>query len=879
MRDSRFEEVKIKLVADYQFKEAGEWLRQGICPECGKKELYTSNVKPLVVRCGRLNHCAYEMTTREIYPDIFTNFNKRYEPTKKNPNATADAYLAMARGFDLSKIKGWYTQNNFWMSSANKGTATVRFDVNRENDVWFERFVETIEITQDGETKPRNKNFHGLIRGQYWQAPGMALNAGDTVWMVEGILDAIALIQNGIKAIALLSCNNWRYTDFKKHSGVNWVVAFDSDKAGKSYATKLHSKLTDDGLSVTCAQLPEKHKKLDWNDAAQKDILKPSNVDEYLYLGSLLVAESALKKALLMYSRNGSSMFPVSFNNRLFWFEMDLDKYHKQLSELMDGKEKVSEEEVRDEALMAAGVCREMANCNPTFLYFQSNTITDESWYYARVDFPHKGGSIKNTFTGSQMSGSGEFKKRLLSIAPGALFTGNNMQLDYIVKNQLHNIKVVKTVDFVGYSKEFGAYVFSNHAIKGGALIDINNEDYFDLGKESVKSLSRSVNIDIGHARNYRSDWPQLVKTSYGTKGLIAAAMWFGILFSEQIRAAHKSFPFLEIIGEAGAGKTTLVEALWCLFGRPNEEGFDPSKATAAAISRKFAQVSNLPVCLIESDREESTSNSRKFDWEELKTAYNGRAVRSRGMKTGGNETYEPPFRGGIVISQNNQVNGSDAILQRIIHLNFDREHHTAQTKIAADELAGLGVDQMSHFLVLACKSEKQTMDHFNKHMGEYEKRIQNLEGVKTMRIAENHAMVMCLTDSFAEVAGLSKTVVGEMHHEICKMAVQRQDAIGSDHPIVQQFWEIYDFIGSDRLNHTNKPGKIAINMQEFVSEAAEFKLQVPLVSDLRNYLKGSKSRKFLKSNYPTASSKSAIHGQKKTVRCWIFEKAESDER
>jgi hypothetical protein len=284
--------------------------------------------------------------------------------------------------------------------------------------------------------------------------------------------------------------------------------------------------------------------------------------------------------------------------------------------------------------------------------------------------------------------------------------------------------------------------------------------------------------------------------------------------------------------------------------------------------------VSNLPVCLIEADRDESTSSSRKFDWEELKTAYNGRAVRSRGMKTGGNETYEPPFRGGIVISQNNAVNGSDAILQRIIHLNFDRDHHTPETKLAADELAGLGVDVLSHFLVIASQSEKQTLAHFNKAMPEYEKRIQAQDGVKTMRIAKNHAQLMCLADSFAQVAGLSKNIVGEMHHEIMSLAVQRQHSIGADHPIVQQFWEIYDFVGSHILNHTNTPGKIAINMQEFVSQAAEHKLQVPLVSDLRNHLKGSKSRTFIKSNYPIAS-RNLIHGKSKTVRCWLFEDGE----
>jgi hypothetical protein len=56
-------------------------------------------------------------------------------------------------------------------------------------------------------------------------------------------------------------------------------------------------------------------------------------------------------------------------------------------------------------------------------------------------------------------------------------------------------------------------------------------------------------------------------------------------------------------------------------------------------------------------------------------------------MATGGNETYEPPFRGAIVISQNNPVNASEAILSRIVHLYFDRSTQTAASGEAADQL------------------------------------------------------------------------------------------------------------------------------------------------------------------------------------------------
>ncbi|WP_312755014.1 hypothetical protein, partial [Escherichia coli] len=84
---------------------------------------------------------------------------------------------------------------------------------------------------------------------------------------------------------------------------------------------------------------------------------------------------------------------------------------------------------------------------------------------------------------------------------------------------------------------------------------------------------------------------------------------------------------------------------------------------------RNFAQVANMPVVLIEGDRNQEGAKQRGFDWEELKTAYNGRSVRSRGLRNSGTETYEPPFRGAILIAKNADVSASNPVLERIIHL------------------------------------------------------------------------------------------------------------------------------------------------------------------------------------------------------------------
>jgi len=129
---------------------------------------------------------------------------------------------------------------------------------------------------------------------------------------------------------------------------------------------------------------------------------------------------------------------------------------------------------------------------------------------------------------------------------------------------------------------------------------------------------------------------------------VVALGFWFGSFFAEQIRH-RQSYPFLEVIGIAGSGKSTLISFLWKLVGRFDYEGFDATNANTVAVGRNLAQVSNLPVVLLEGGRTQPNNAqgrpAKGFNFEELKKCYNGNAFRSRGVRNQGNETCEPPFR------------------------------------------------------------------------------------------------------------------------------------------------------------------------------------------------------------------------------------------
>lgn len=926
-------EIRERLQRDYGLKgtQSGKHLRKGECPSCRHKSLWTFAETPWVVRCERLNNCGFEAHAKELYADLFESWTERFQKPEdakpegqRNPTAAADAYLQHGRGFNLALVKGLYTQESFYDPRADHGrgagTATVRFAV---ADTWWERLID--QPQRFGKQKARFKQ-GGSYAGHWWAMPSLSFadpgpNAGDEarppaeLWLVEGIFDAIALAHHGVTAVALLSCNNYpqhalaaldellkRQGGTVKHPTLVW--ALDGDNAGRSYTRKHVQRAREAGWVCEAAQIPQTAKaKQDWNDLHQRGRLEEAHVKDYRYHGALLLAPTARDKALLIHERYGRAEFDVEHSNRLWWFELKEGAFNKSRDDIAKAVEKgdlgrESADKMLAEARASCISVRPIANCYPRCLYYQRNEITDEAWYYFRIAFPDDRPAIKGTFTAGQLTAAAEFEKRLLHMAPGAMWSGNAVQLKHIMAHQLEAPKEVQTVDFVGYSAQHQAYLLGKVAVRGGEVHEANAEDYFDFDRLSIKTLQKSIKLDISTARPEPTGWVQLLWQAFGAKGVVALSYWLGTLFAEQVRAAQQSLFFLEIVGEPGAGKTTLITFLWKLLGR-DYEGFDPSKATSAGRLRTFTQVSNLPIVLIESDREgmgKAAPHVRSFDWDELKDAYNGNPIRTTGVKTGGNETYDPPFRASIVISQNNPVQASQAVMERICHLTFDTSGFTSESYEAAKALERLEIDQVSGFILAALKREAEIVKHITGAMDEHMRYLLSLDGIAKPRIAKNHAQLMAMAEATCRMLRVPAAWQDAVRAQIETMARERQAAISADPPVVAEFWEAFDYLDGlglydqqlgrtlDKplLNHATDPELIAVNLNQFIQLASERRQQVPLIGVLKKELRHSKTRPFA----DIKSVASAIHKRitdgheaPKTVHCWVFRRSPSRAR
>ena len=890
-----------RLENQFNFKAKSNSKLRGRCPDCNHKEAsaWTFANEPWVIFCPRKNECGKENHIRDLFPDLFEKWEKRFEPTVEHPTKTVDAYLVEGRGFPLEKLKGLYTQESYTRYKPKKTTSiTVRFPITDQegNQGWWQRILDQQDVLPKTSFKEE-----WLSSGHAWTTPNTNYLASKEIWITEGIFDTIAFWLSGVTSFSSLSSNNYP-SIFLNHIAEKCaetaaplpklVWAFDNDKAGHDGIFKNIEKAKAAGFECEAALPPSNRKKVDWNDLYKQDRLKLTDLDTYKYYGSLLIAEKAVDKGILIYKRFGTKSFPFDFRNCVYWFKLNMDKYDDYMKGIdfedknqdwaQEEKDKATAER-REAAILHSADAEIMMECRPHGLYYQYQEEIDEADYYFKIDFPRGVDSIKNTFSSSHISSAAEFGKRLLHVAPGVFYEGNSKQLLTFLKRELKDIKRVQLINYVGYHSELKTYVLGEHAYQSGKQFKINKEDYFELSKNiNLKSRAPFALKINSNFNEYHKEWVNDLIGAFGTKGLIALTTFFGSLFAQQIRQMHKSFPFVEIVGEPGTGKSTLLTFLWKLFGRINYEGIDPAKSSKSGLLRTFRQVSNLPVILLESDRE-GDKGVKQFDWDSLKTLYDSGSLGAQGVKNGGNETYEPPFMGTLIMSQNAEIISTEAVMGRIVQTKFYKDQMTKAGLHASRNLSKYEPENVSQFILHCLSKEKVIIEAYSLQFQTYDAFLhQEQHGIQSSRIVHNHAQLMALFDALCmHVIEVPLDVQKQVHAEFLLMAQNRDKVLKSDPSIVQNFWntieEMEDAIPkvehhTSVLNHSAKSDLFAINFAHLYKVAADYRYPLPEVNELQNALRHSLHYRFVEANKAIQSKITTT-----TKRCWIFEKPISE--
>lgn len=888
-RDQKvFDDIYLKEVVDalehdtqLDFEDIGtKYLQKGKCPnpKCGERTVYIARDKPFQLKCNRLNQCQYEEKTRERYYYLFENLGERFPKTEENPNATADAYLQRNRGFDISQLKGWYTQGRRKLKDG-QWADTVRFPL---CDGFWERLIDATAVKANGGKKAGIKKDMSY-QANGWVPPGMNINKSDRIYIVEGIFHAIALRLAGFKAIASISANNFPWELIEAHKGKNitWVIALDDDPAGHKVIPKYLRQVRELREIGWVALAGER----DWDDVYRDGQLDQVFMAEAEYQGRLFTAENTTKLAYLLYLRRPAAFFLMEFRSRLYSARVNQGELSKDLGEeKVDGNREIFIKHVK---------IKQVANCIPNLEYLEKDIVTSEQRYFFDFKFPDKSRSCKAPLAPNSITDPRGFARSLLEHTPGGNFEGGEAVLAMLKAKWLNDenraVRTVRSLPFVGYDDSSGIYCFPSYGYYKGNELQINGHGFIEIGSDGVKTMLSNFKLERG--QDFDPEWFEDFLAVHSLNGLAALAWWTASLFVQQIGIKQSSFPFMELTGEPGAGKTTLLRFLWQLVGRDNEEGIRPSGtgASAVGLSRTFAEVSNLPVVLIESDKEYTDGQGRKvtvqFNWDELKILFDYHAkLRVTGAKTSGNETRTNLWRGALFISQNMSVDSSEAFLSRIVHLHATKEHHTLALKQKADRLKGLNANYLGGYLRRCLAFEQEWLVRYFDAFPRFEQRLQAVGAITEARIVLCHAQVLAAAYATqalfpewkdADTENLAK------HLEL--RAIARQQRCRSEHPDAAAFWQIYHYLNErvvkitdndgdreeihETLNHSNERGVVAINIEHFQEVCRKAGQEVLTRAQLQRALPQSTTYKFLE----TRKTYSRI--ERRTINCWLFKK------
>lgn len=851
----------------------GHRYKYGICPQCGSKELWAFAHDPWTVQCDRESNCAYKQSTRDLHPEAFATVTERaLKKDPADPKIIAKTYLQDDRGFNIMRI-GSFEQGTAQNFQTKETSATVRFSL--PNGGYWERVIEDI--------LPDSKALFSAkcpYKGFGWTSPEFDPKA-EEIWVVEGIFDALALQHNGIHAISAMTCHNFPSVTleeiYKDNPFATVMIALDSNKAGR-IGTRKMVKLTEEiGFKVKAALTNSGD---DWNDKHIEGRLNPDDIRTFRYFGSLEIAKTPSEKALLMWSHNGGSQgFWLEHGHKTYWCDINMELLRRAEADLTEeklletGAGDVTElreeelEEIREQAFTKSGSVFPIATCEIDFLYAEKSIITDETQYYVKIS-NHRGNTT-GTFNGRHIKSASDFGARIIDTLPGANFDGSPKQLGRIYDDKTLEIETVNTVDYVGYCPEAKAYIYPTFAVKDGKVHLKNHEDYYTFGNFSIKS---TLNVArFSPELEYKNEWTEDFLSAYGPQGLIVLTYFFGSLFAVQIREKYKSFPFLEFTGEAGAGKTSVLDFCWLLMGRENYEGINPLTSTRVARMRTLRQFSNMPTVYLEGQGDDKDSKQGQAVWlSEAKQLFNGISPRATGVMNAGNETSDEPFYGSLIVSQNRKIYGEAAVLGRFIYLHMTREHHTTEGRHASQRLNSFGVDDVSGFLKFAIEHEKEVLEHHAKVYETYHNQIMELEGLSTVRLADNHATLLAMLDALCALLNISNEFRNRTRDYIFKIAQEREKDLDQDPDLILEFWHLYEFLENStkaEINHSTDRDLIAINLNEIVEIARNRRSNIGDVSLLRKLLPHSRRYKFVDNKN--------VHSRyaKKAVRCYVFKR------
>lgn len=211
--------------------------------------------------------------------------------------------------------------------------------------------------------------------------------------------------------------------------------------------------------------------------------------------------------------------------------------------------------------------------------------------------------------------------------------------------------------------------------------------------------------------KNNELNWINDYKTAFGKEGLIVLAWWTGTLFASEIRKKYGSWPILELTGDSGAGRTSMIRFLWRLLGHDHMEGYRLDRMTSVHKHRLYCQRNDLPIVWVDGDGVPEEKQQEQF-LIELNDFYYG--THTRRLAHDKSETHTTS--GGIMLALKSPIPyGITGVSENIVQVPLFRDNLTLATQTGLSALNQLFIEDLTAYFAFGKNHQAEIFDIFHK--------------------------------------------------------------------------------------------------------------------------------------------------------------------
>ncbi|WP_233603982.1 PriCT-2 domain-containing protein [Pedobacter sp. KBW01] len=317
-------------------------------------------------------------------------------------------------------------------------------------------------------------------------------------------------------------------------------------------------------------------------------------------------------------------------------------------------------------------------------------------------------------------------------------------------------------------------------------------------------------------------DWANLYEKVYGQNGQLSLMFYIVALFSDIVfKAMGDRLPMLNVYGQKGTGKGTLIESLMKLYGHGQKQLMLGGASTVVGFMRKSGQYSNGLNWLDE------YKNTLKPNFiESLKNLYD-RIGYERGKKDNTFQTESTRIDSAIIVSGQEMPIVEEALFSRFILVITQKPIKSDAAARLFNELKDLEAGGLSALTVYLLKHRTYINEKYKEEFKAEQRTLSKLVNNHEVddRFINNYACLVAMCSLMKEVETLPFNVAD--FRELCRKTLLEQffvlrgsDSIGKWWSIVEMLFE-QGVISEDR-HFIIKDSKLYIRVQDVYQHYAE---------------------------------------------------------